>query len=151
MKIIQKNKKAFFDYTIEEDIEAGVMLKGDEVKSIRKGGVSLKEAYAKINRESLEAFIIDMNIDSNPFGTHTKLSPKRERKLLLHKNQIKRLLKKIEEKGLTLIPIEIYLNDRSLVKLKLALCKGKKVFDKRETIKRRDFERDSERENKIRT
>ncbi|HAV92099.1 TPA: SsrA-binding protein [candidate division WOR-3 bacterium] len=151
MKLIQKNKKAYFDYAIEEDIESGIMLKGDEVKSIRNGNVSIKESFAKINRETLEAYIYDMNIDCNPFGTHVKLSPKRERKLLLHKNQIKRLLKKIEEKGLTLIPIEIYLNDRNIVKIKLALCKGKKVFDKRETIKRRDFERDSERENKIRT
>ncbi|PIP13623.1 MAG: SsrA-binding protein [bacterium (Candidatus Stahlbacteria) CG23_combo_of_CG06-09_8_20_14_all_34_7] len=151
MKLIQKNKKAYFDYSVEENIEAGIMLNGDEVKSIRKGCISLKESYAKINKETLEAFIINMNIDVYPFSTQVSPSPKRERKLLLHKNQIKRLLKKSEEKGLTLIPIEIYLNDRNIVKLKLALCKGKKVFDKREIIKRRDFERDSERENKIRT
>lgn len=151
MKLIQKNKKAYFDYEIEEDVESGIILKGDEVKSIRKGTVSLKEAYAKVERESLEAYIVNMTIDSNPFGTHTKLNTKRERKLLLHKNQIKRLLKKIDEKGLTLIPLEIYLNDRNIVKIKLALCKGKKMFDKRESIKRRDFERDTERENKIRT
>ncbi|MGE3063345.1 MAG: SsrA-binding protein SmpB [bacterium] len=151
MKIIQKNKKAYFDYEIEEDIESGIVLLGDEVKSIRKGAVSLKESYARIDRESFEAYIINMNIDANPFGTHTKIITNRERKLLMHRNQIKRLLKKIEEKGLTLIPIEIYLNERNIVKLKLALCKGKKMFDKRETIKRRDFERDTERENKIRT
>ena len=121
------------------------------MKSIRKSTLSLKESYARIDRERYEAYVVNLTIDSNPFGTHTKINTKRERKLLLHKNQIKRLLKKIEEKGLTLIPVEIYLNDRNIVKLKLALCRGKRLFDKRETIKRRDFERDTERDNKIRT
>lgn len=150
MKLIQKNKKAYFDFEIIDDIESGIMLKGDEVKSMRGGKCSINEAYAKIDRDKLEAYIIDMTVDRNPYGTHTVLETNRKRKLLLHKNQIKRLLKKIEEKGLTLIPLEIYFNDRNIAKLKLGLCKGRREFDKRETIKRRDFERDQDRDIKNR-
>uniref|UniRef100_A0A7C3N5Z3 SsrA-binding protein n=1 Tax=candidate division WOR-3 bacterium TaxID=2052148 RepID=A0A7C3N5Z3_UNCW3 len=148
MKILQKNKKLFFDYEVFEDFEAGIVLKGDEVKSIRRGAFSIKEAYCKIDKEKMEIFLYDMTIDKNPYGTHTNIEPKRKRKLLLHKNQIKRLQRKIEEKGLTLKPVEVYLNDRNLVKIKIALCKGKKMYDKKESIKRKDYEREISRDLK---
>lgn len=148
MKSLQKNKKAYFDYSIIEDFEAGISLLGDEVKSMRKGSFSVKESYVRIDRESLEMFIIDMTVEKNPFGTHTTIDPKRKRKLLMHKNQIKRISRKLDEKGLTLIPLEVYLNDRNIIKIKIALASGKKLFDKRETIKRREFERDKARDFK---
>ncbi|MEJ5307036.1 MAG: SsrA-binding protein [candidate division WOR-3 bacterium] len=148
MKVLQKNKKVFFDYEVLEDFEAGIVLKGDEVKSIRRGAFSIKEAYCKIDKEKIEIYIHDMTIDKNPFGTHTNIDPKRKRKLLMHKNEIKRLLRKVEEKGLTLKPVEVYLNERNIVKVKIALCKGKKLYDKKEVIKRKDYEREISRDLK---
>jgi len=148
MKSIQRNKKAYFDYTILEDFEAGISLLGDEVKSIRKGSVSIKEAYLRIERDSLEMYIIDMTVEKNPFGTHTAIDSKRKRKMLMHKSQIKRISRKLDEKGLTLVPLEVYLNDRNIIKFKIGLAAGKKLFDKRETIKRREFERDKARDFK---
>lgn len=148
MKSLQRNKKAYFDYTILEDFEAGISLLGDEVKSMRKSSFSIKESYIRIERESLEMFVIDMTVEKNPFGTHTSIDPKRKRKLLMHKNQIKRISRKLDEKGLTLVPLEVYLNDRNIIKMKVALASGKKLYDKRETIKRREFERDKARDFK---
>lgn len=148
MKILNKNKKVLFDYEIIEEHEVGIVLKGDEVKSIRRGAFSIIDAYCKIDKENMEIYLYDMVIDKNPYGTHTKLDPKRKRKLLMHKNEIKRLLRKIEEKGLTLKPLEVYLNDRNLVKIKIVLCKGKTMYDKKEQIKRKDLEREMSRDFK---
>lgn len=148
MKIVANNKKAYFNYEILEDFEAGLVLFGDEAKSLRGGACSLKEAYARIERTTMEAFLVGMTIDRYKFSTHTEIDPIRKRKLLLHKNEIRRILKKLDEKGFTLVPLSVYFNDRNIAKVKLGLAKGKKIFDKRETIKRRDFEREQGRERK---
>lgn len=148
MKTIANNKKAYFNYEIIEDFEAGIVLTGDEVKSLRAGACSLKEAYARIERNTLEAYIIGMTIDKYRFSTQTDPEPVRKRKLLLHKNEIRRILRKLDEKGFTLVPLSVYFNDRNIAKVKIGLGRGKKMYDKRETIKRRDFEREQGRERK---
>ncbi len=148
MKIIARNKKAYFDYDIIEEIEAGIVLNGEEVKSLRNNACSIKESYAKIDNEKLEIFVHNMTIDHYRFSRENEANTKRKRKLLLHKREIKRLSRKIEEKGLTLIPLSVYFNNRNIAKIKLGLCKGKKLYNKKETIKRRDFEREQAREFK---
>ncbi len=140
IKKIAENRKARFDYEILETFEAGIELKGSEVKSIRQGKVSLKGAYADV--KDGEVYLLGMNIapydPSGKFG-HDPLRP---RKLLLHKWEIKRLIGKVKEKGLTLIPLKVYLKGH-LVKVELALVRGKRKYDKRETIKRRELEREA--------
>ena len=143
MKIISKNKKAYFNYQIIDEFEAGIVITGEEVKSIRKHACSIKEAYAKIN-ENLEMFLYNMTVDHYKFS-NSIIDTKRRKKLLLHKYEIKRIARKIEEKGLTLIPLMLYINDRNLIKLKIGLCRGKKQYNKKEEIKRRDFEREQAR------
>ncbi len=146
-KIVTVNRKARKDYDIIELLEAGVALKGTEVKSLREGRMNLKDSYARV--QNGEVFLISAHISPYSHGNLQNHDPLRERKLLLHKSEIKRLRGKTEEKGLTLVPLRVYfLNGR--VKIELALARGKRQRDKRETIKRRDAEREIRRELKNR-
>ena len=138
IKILAKNRKARYEYFIEDTLEAGIVLTGTEVKSIRQGKVNIRESYASI--ENGEAFIVNMHISPYEQGNIQNVDPLRKRKLLLHKREIGRLSEAINQKGLTLIPLSIYLKD-SLVKLEIATGKGKKLYDKREDIARKDAKR----------
>jgi len=143
MKIIDKNKKAFFDYFIDEKMEAGIALKGSEVKSIRCGDVSLKDCFCHV--QSGEVYLKNCYIAPYSKGSYFNEEPRRDRKLLLHRREIDKIIGKIKEKGLTLIPLSIYL-DKGLVKLEVGLCKGKKLHDKRQSIKEKDIQREQQRE-----
>lgn len=145
IKIIAENRKARHEYFIEDQFEAGIVLKGTEVKSLRQGRANLKDAYAKINKG--EVFVHQMHISPYPFAYYDNHDPLRKRKLLLHKSEIKRLYGKINERGYALIPLRLYFREGK-VKLMLALAKGKRKHDKRETIRRRDEQRDLERQRK---
>ncbi|MCM8761729.1 MAG: SsrA-binding protein SmpB [Candidatus Omnitrophica bacterium] len=140
-----ENKKAYFNYDILEKLEAGIVLKGPEVKSLREGRGSIKESFARI--ENQEVFLHNFYIAPYP-ASFEKPDPLRKKKLLLDKREIKHLRRKLEEKGLTLIPLTVYFNKRGLVKVELALAKGKKLYDKREKIRERDVQRDIERRMK---
>ncbi|MEO0091166.1 MAG: SsrA-binding protein SmpB [candidate division WOR-3 bacterium] len=148
MKIVATNRKAFHNYTIFEKYEAGIQLYGTEVKSARTGGVSLDGGYAAI--ENGEVYLYDINIAPYKQGNVFNRDPKRKRKLLLHKDEIKRLYGKVAERGFTLIPLKFYFNDRGLAKIELALCKGKKMHDIREKLKERAIERAERIEQKAR-
>ena len=141
---LASNKKARFDYEVLETVEAGLSLLGSEVKSLRAGQVSLSEAFARVERG--EVFLHNFDIapfaQAGPSGEHT---PKRPRKLLLHKAQIRKLIGATAEKGLTLIPLKVYFNARGFAKVLLGLARGKRTYDKRETIKKRDAQRDMKR------
>ncbi len=139
IKIITKNKKAYYDYEVLETFEAGIVLTGTEVKSIREGRINLKDSYAKIKKG--EVFLIECHISPYPHGGRFNHEPTRERKLLLKKREIKRLLGKVKEKGLTLVPLKVYLKN-GLVKVELGLCKGKSAHDKRATLKERAIKRE---------
>jgi len=141
-RIILKNQKAYHDYEILETFEAGIVLKGSEVKSIKEGRVSLKEAYADI--KDGEVFIVNMHVSPYEKDKVSKLNPVRPRKLLLHRYEIKRLIGKIKEKGLTLVPLMI-VEKRNLIKVVLGLARGKKLYEKREEIKKRIVEREIQR------
>lgn len=145
IKIIAVNRKARHEYFIEDEYEAGLVLKGTEVKSLRLGKVNLKDSYANI--KDGEVFVYQMHIGPYPFAYYNNHDPLRPRKLLLQKREIKRLYGKINEKGHSLIPLKIYFK-KGKAKLTLALAKGKRKYDKREAIKRRDEQRDLEREIK---
>jgi len=134
------NRKAKFNYFIEDEIEAGIELKGTEIKSIRKGSVSLDDAYARVKRG--EVFLTNMYIAKYEEGNRFNHDERRERKLLLHKREINKLDKQIELNHYTLIPLKIYFK-KNKAKVLLGICKGKKLYDKRETIKKRDLERES--------
>ncbi len=142
---IVKNKKARFEYEILDTFEAGIVLKGTEVKSIRQKKVSIQESYAKIKNG--EVFIVGMNISHYDKGNYFNHDPLRERKLLLHKQEIKRLTGKLAERGFTLVPLRLYIKNGK-VKLELGLAKGKNIHDKRKTIQDRDMKRDMQREIK---
>ena len=144
-KIIARNKKAFFDYSVESTIECGVVLCGSEVKSVRDGKISFVDAFAEIIKE--EVFIKNFFIAEYVYSSIFNHKPDRVRKLLLHKAEIRRLDRRVREKGFTLVPLEFYLKGGRL-KILLGLCKGKKMFDKRATIKERDIKRDIQREVK---
>ena len=135
---ITKNKKAFFDFHIFDKYEAGIVLTGTEIKSIRQGKVNLKESYAGIKNG--EVFIYSMHISPYEHGNIYNKDPLRTRKLLLNKKEINKLIGKIQTKGYTLIPVSLYFKD-SLVKLELGIGKGKKLYDKREDIAKKDAER----------
>ncbi|MBU0986677.1 MAG: SsrA-binding protein SmpB [Proteobacteria bacterium] len=145
IKIIAENRKARHNFFIEDTYEAGMVLLGTEVKSLRLGRVSLKDAYARIKKG--EVFVHQMHIGAYPFAYYDNHDPLRTRKLLLHKNEIKKLFGKINEKGFSLIPLKIYLKNGK-VKLTLGLARGKRKYDKRDTIRKRDQERDLERSKK---
>ena len=145
IKIIAENRKARRDYFIVAEYEAGLVLKGTEVKSLRQGRANLKDSYARIKNG--EVFIYQLHIAPYPFAFYDNHDPLRPRKLLLHKHEIKRLYGKVNEKGLSLVPLRLYFKGGK-VKILLALAKGKRKYDKREAIKRRDEQRDLDREIK---
>lgn len=144
-KISLVNRRAFHDYEILEKFEAGIVLHGTEVKSIRQGKASFKDCYAKVIDEEL--WIVSMHITPYDHGGYTNHDPVRNRKLLLHKYEIKKLIGKIEEKGLTVIPLRLYFKNGK-VKVELGLARGKKLYDKRKDITARDVNRDAQRELK---
>ena len=137
-----KNKKAYFDYYIDEEYEAGIVLTGTEIKSIRKGSVSLKDTFARIKNN--EVFLLNMFISPYKEASIYNVDERRTRKLLLNKSEIKRIKQDIEQKGLTLIPLKLYFK-KDKIKLELGICRGKKNYDKRETIKQRDEKREIEK------
>jgi SsrA-binding protein len=141
-KVISKNRKAWHDYHIEESYEAGIVLTGTEVKSVRGARVNLKDSYGKV--ENGEIFLYNMHISPYEQGNRFNHDPLRIRKLLMHKMEISRLSGKIKEKGYALIPLKIYLN-KGRVKIDLGLARGKKLYDKRHDIAERDSKREMER------
>ena len=145
MKIVATNRKAYHDYEVLETYEAGIVLKGTEVKSAKQGRINLKDSYAKI--ENGEIFLFNAHISPYTHGNVYNHDPRRTRKLLLHKKEIMRLYGKVKEKGLTLIPLKAYIKNGK-IKIELGLCKGKKVYDKRAEIKKRDLEREMRYEMK---
>jgi len=138
-----QNRKASFEYHFLETIEAGIVLLGTEVKSIRKNGTSISESYCYIS--SKEIFIKNMHIATLQNAGDSQHEPLRERKLLLSKKEISKLEKELKNQGITLIPISLYTNSRGLIKVKIALAKGKKLYDKRSDIKTKDIKRDTDR------
>lgn len=144
-KVVCRNKKAFHDYYIEETIEAGMVLQGTEVKSLRMGRANLKDSYATI--KSGDVFLINAHISPYPQGNRFNLEPTRTRKLLLHKAEIRKLIGKTKERGYSLIPLSIYFKNEK-AKVELALAKGKKLYDKREVLKRKTIDREMEKEAK---
>lgn len=143
MKVVATNRKALRDYTVHEKIETGIVLTGTEVKSLRDGGAALEGGYARV--ENGAVFLYDVNIAPYRQGNIFNRNPKRRRKLLLHKDEIKWLFGKTTLRGFTLIPLRIYFNDRGIAKVELALCKGKKMVDRRAELKRRAMEEDERR------
>ncbi|MBD2699661.1 SsrA-binding protein SmpB [Spirosoma sp. BT702] len=139
-----RNRRASFEYVFLETYTAGIVLTGTEIKSIRQGKVNLQDAYCLILND--EMFIRQMSISVYTEGTHYNHEPLRERKLLLTKREIKRLTEKLKDQGLTIVPIRLFTNERGFAKIEIALAKGKKLYDKRESIKERDVERDMQRE-----
>ena len=145
IKIITENRKARHNYFTEETYEAGMVLLGTEVKSLRLGRVNLKDSYARINKG--EVFVHQIHIGAYPFAYYDNHDPLRKRKLLLHRYEIKKLYGKVNEKGFSLIPLKIYFQNGK-AKLTLALARGKRKYDKRDAIRRRDEKRDLERSKK---
>ncbi len=148
MKIIATNRKAYHDYTVFENFTAGIELYGTEVKSARDNGVSLDGGYATVDNG--EVYLYDINIAPYRSGNIFNRDPKRKRRLLLNKDEIRRLYGKVRERGFTLIPMKFFFSDRGWAKIELALCKGKKLYDKREELKRRAIERSDRIEEKRR-
>ncbi len=144
IKVVANNRKARHDYFLEETYQAGIALTGTEVKSIRNGRINLKDSYAQVDNG--EVFIHNMHISSYEKGNVYNVDPVRTRKLLLHKKEINQLLGYTTQKGLTLVPLKVYINARGLVKLELAVAKGKKLYDKREDIAKRDAQRRIQKE-----
>ncbi|MCI4670178.1 MAG: SsrA-binding protein SmpB [Bacteroidia bacterium] len=145
LPVIQ-NKKAKFEYTFLETFQAGIALTGTEVKSLREGKANLQEAYCYINRGEL--FIKGMNISEYDKGSYNNHEPTRERKLLLKKREIEKLRKGLEQEGATIVPYRVFFNERNLVKVDLALGKGKKIHDKRESLKEKDSKKEMDRQMK---
>lgn len=142
-KIIAENRKARFDYFIEDTYECGIVLEGTEVKSVKNGNISFPDAFAEITNG--EVWVKNFHISEYSFSSIFNHNPDRPKKLLLHAEEIKRITRRVEEKGCTLIPLDFYLKN-GRVKLTLGVCKGKKMYDKRASIKERDVQRDIQRE-----
>ena len=143
MKIIANNKKAHFNYFVENTLEAGISLLGPEVKSLRAGSCSLDESFVFISKND-EIFIKNMFIKKFDFTSNIEIDERRERKLLLHKNEISKLSSKVKEKGYTIVPLKVYFDGKN-VKVEIGLCKGKHTYDKKDTLKDRDIKRDLDR------
>ncbi|ANQ53357.1 MULTISPECIES: SsrA-binding protein SmpB [Thermosipho] len=139
MKVIATNKKAYSDYNILETYEAGIELRGTEVKSLRESGANFKDSFCRIKKG--EVFLLNLNIPQYRNGNLNNHDPERPRRLLLHKKEIHRLIGKVKEQGLTIIPTKIYFNNRGLVKVEIAVAKGKRKYDKREDIKKKEINR----------
>lgn len=137
-----KNKKAYYDYYIEKEIEAGIVLSGTEIKSIRKGSANLKDSYAKIKNN--EIFLLNMFIAKYDNGSYNNKDERRTRKLLLHKNEINRLNEKVAKEGYTLVPLELYFKNNK-AKILIGLAKGKHTYDKRAAIKEKELDRESKK------
>jgi SsrA-binding protein len=142
-KTISFNRKARFEYSIEEEFEAGIVLVGTEVKSLRQGKVNISDAHAGEKEDAI--WIFNLNIPEYSGGNRFNHEPRRPRKLLLHKKQMKKLMGRVKTKGVTLIPLSFYFNSRGIAKIKLGLATGKKDYEKRDTIKKREWERDKAR------
>ena len=136
-----KNKKARFEYEILDKYTAGIVLSGTEIKSIRLGKASITESFCEFNDRG-ELFVINMQVDEYSHGSHYNHKPKAERKLLLNKRELKKLLREVNTSGLTIVPLNLFVNDKGFAKMNIALAKGKKLYDKRETMKDRDNKRD---------
>ena len=145
-KLVANNKKAYHDYFIDETYEAGVALHGTEVKSVRMGKCSVKESFVRI--QNGEVYIYGMNISPYEKGNIFNKDPLRIRKLLLHRSEINKMEAKLKEKGLTLVPIKVYFKD-SLVKVEIGMARGKKLYDKRQDIAKKDQRREAERDFKV--
>ena len=143
IKIIAKNRKAWHDYSVDDSYECGIELLGTEVKSFREGRISFPDAWAEVVNG--EVWLNSLRVAENPFSSIFNHDPNRKKRLLLHKDEIKRLTRKTEEKGYTLIPLSFYFK-KGRVKVELGLCKGKKAFDKRADIRERDMKREVSRE-----
>ena len=143
MSIRIKNKKASFEYHLIEEFDAGIQLTGTEIKSIREGKVSFVDSFCTFIGEEL--FVRNLHIAEYRYGTHYNHDPKRDRKLLLNRRELKKLQAKTKEKGYTIIPTLLYINPRGFAKLKIALAQGKHLYDKRESIKEKDMQRDMDR------
>ncbi len=143
MKIIGKNKWAYHQYTILETLEAGMVLKGTEVKSLREGRVNFKESYCRFLDSEL--YLIGANISPYSHARFFNHDPERPRKLLLHRRQLNRLRSKVQEKGLTLVPLTLYFNEKGYAKVEIGLGRGKHTFDKREDLKKKTIQREIER------
>jgi len=148
MKPICTNRKAYHEYHIEETFEAGLVLTGTEVKSLREGKANLKDSYAKI--KDGELFLVNAHISPYSCGNIFNHEPKRDRKLLMHKREINRLFGKVRERGYTLVALSMYFDKRNKAKMLIALAKGKTLYDKRESIKKKDEKRLNEREMRLR-
>ncbi|MEW6543922.1 MAG: SsrA-binding protein SmpB [Nitrospirota bacterium] len=142
-KVVATNRKAFHDYHVEERLEAGIVLRGTEVKSLRAGQVNLRDSYASVDRG--EVFLHNCHISPYSHGNVMNHDPLRPRKLLLHRKEISKLLGQTQQKGLTLIPLRIYFSPRGQAKVEIALARGKKQYDRREAIKEREAGREVER------
>lgn len=142
LKVIARNKRARHDYHIMDAVEAGIVLKGPEVKSVRLGKIQLIESYARV--EGGEVFLHGAHISPYEYGNRFNVDPLRRRKLLLHKTEIRRLNRQVTEKGMTLVPLSAYIKN-GVVKIEVGVCRGKKTYDKRETLAKRDAEREMER------
>ncbi len=142
-KVVADNRRAYYEYFVEEKFEAGIELMGTEVKSLRGGEGSIAESYAMVDGE--EVFLVNSNIPAYAKGSWMNHEPRRKRRLLLKKREIAKLHGSITRQGLTLIPLSLYFNARGRAKVELALARGKKLHDKRETIKERDWKRDQQR------
>jgi len=138
-KVVARNKRAYHDFTIHQKIEAGISLLGTEVKSVKNGGIQLKDGFAFIRNG--EAFLRNIHISPYPYGNRMNHDPLRPRKLLLHKNEIKKLGGKIRERGFTLVPLRVYVK-KGIIKVELGLVSGKRLHDRREDIKKKDMARD---------
>ncbi len=143
IKVVAENRKARFNYAIEDTVEAGIVLTGTEVKSIRRGKSTIAESYA--DPKDGEIWLVNANIPEYLQGNRFNHEPRRPRKLLLHKRQINKLVGAVEREGMTLIPLKLYFNEQGRAKLELALAKGKKLHDKRETERKRDWSREKGR------
>lgn len=146
-KVNIQNKRARFEYELLDEYTAGIVLTGTEIKSLRNSKASIAESFCEFN-ESGELFTVNMNIDEYAFGTRFNHRPKAQRKLLLNKKELKKLYKEVKNSGLTIVPLRLFINDKGFAKLRIALAKGKKLYDKRESIKDRDNKRTLDRVKK---
>lgn len=147
-KIINiKNKRARFEYELIEEYTAGIILTGTEIKSIRNSKASIAESFCEFNHKG-ELFTVNMHIEEYAFGTRFNHKPKAQRKLLLNKKELNKLYKEVKNGGLTIVPLKLFINDKGFAKIRIALARGKKLYDKRETIKDRENKRDLDRVKK---
>jgi len=142
-----QNKRARFEYELIDEFTAGIVLTGTEIKSLRNSKASISESFCEFNERG-ELFTVNMNIEEYAYGTRFNHRPKAQRKLLLNKKELKKLHKEVKNSGLTIVPLRLFINDKGFAKMRIALARGKKLYDKRETIKDRENKRDLDRVKK---